>query len=80
MHDTLDTNRILANAKEDDVIAHDGEPRFFADLRTEPIDFRSFCDFLDLCMKKTEHARGVVWAVLCDVLSDLFKVAWNEGG
>ena len=46
MHDTLDADRSLADAKEDHVITYRGQPRIGGNLRPEPINPWLFGDFL----------------------------------
>ncbi len=74
MHDPFDSDGILADAKEDHVIAHSGQPCIYADLGPQPINLRLFGYFLHPRAKQTKHARCMAWAVLGDIIRDLLKV------
>jgi len=80
MHDSFNADRILADAKENRVIAHRGQPRFSAKFGPQSVDLRLFGDFLHSRAKQTKQSRGLARAVLGDEIHDLFKVSRHARG
>jgi len=74
MHNPFDSDSVLSDAEEDHVITQCDQSRFRAEFGTQTINLRLFSYLLHPSSKQTKHFHRLTWAVLGNVVRDLFKI------
>jgi hypothetical protein len=75
MHDSFDSDCMLANTEEDYVIAHCGQSRICTEFGPQPIDLWLFGYFPYPRAEQPKHSCCMAWAIQCDVFRYLFEVS-----
>lgn len=80
VNDSLDAHGSGDNAEEDNVAAHNGQPRSFANFGTKPIEERPLPDSEDLMPDLPDEGNCTLRIVFGDEIGNGFKIAFDKAG